>query len=361
MQASWLKTAEAIDFVRAVGPRRTVPIHEGQVNERGLSALNHNLAAHTDTATGIWRPASRWLAEAEPARPANGSGVGSAAPTAARRPRSAATGHSSAITARGRRPRVTPRRVAEQVAARRRGGRQRVPLGDRAEPARHRAARRTCWRRTRTARPGSAPRPRPRACRSPGRGRCPIQRNANRSSSSSPTAARSAETCPCASASPTSSPPRQHGQPDTEFSMSATLRPTHHGRGCHRHRAEPVGDAPRGVGGDRDHGGLQPEEHRHREHPRHQELEVVPAAGHRHRAAEQVAEHQHHRAPGTAGRASSVPGLATQWSGRAGSRSSRRRRPNASRDHAVGRTVMRSLTSRRSGGGTPRRAWGGAG
>lgn len=48
LQASWLKAAEAIDFVHAVAPRRTVPIHEAQVNERGLSALNHNLAQHTD-------------------------------------------------------------------------------------------------------------------------------------------------------------------------------------------------------------------------------------------------------------------------------------------------------------------------
>ncbi|GAA1033904.1 MBL fold metallo-hydrolase [Virgisporangium ochraceum] len=48
LQASWLKAAEAIDFVHAVDPRRTVPIHEAQVNERGLDALNHHLAAHTD-------------------------------------------------------------------------------------------------------------------------------------------------------------------------------------------------------------------------------------------------------------------------------------------------------------------------
>ena len=47
LQASWLKTAEAIDFVRAVDPRRTVPIHEAQVNERGLAMLNHHLAANT--------------------------------------------------------------------------------------------------------------------------------------------------------------------------------------------------------------------------------------------------------------------------------------------------------------------------
>ncbi len=48
LQASWLKAAEAIDFIRAVGPHTTIPIHEAQVNERGLSALNHNLAEHTD-------------------------------------------------------------------------------------------------------------------------------------------------------------------------------------------------------------------------------------------------------------------------------------------------------------------------
>jgi hypothetical protein len=44
LQASWLKTAEAIEFVRAMQPEVTVPIHEGQINERGLSALNGRLA-----------------------------------------------------------------------------------------------------------------------------------------------------------------------------------------------------------------------------------------------------------------------------------------------------------------------------
>jgi hypothetical protein len=40
LQASWLKTAEAIEFVRAVGPERAAGIHDGQVNERGLESLN---------------------------------------------------------------------------------------------------------------------------------------------------------------------------------------------------------------------------------------------------------------------------------------------------------------------------------
>jgi L-ascorbate metabolism protein UlaG (beta-lactamase superfamily) len=44
MQASWLKTAEAVGFVRAVGPERAFGIHDGQVNERGLERLNHWLS-----------------------------------------------------------------------------------------------------------------------------------------------------------------------------------------------------------------------------------------------------------------------------------------------------------------------------
>jgi L-ascorbate metabolism protein UlaG (beta-lactamase superfamily) len=40
MQASWLKTAEAIGFVRAVAPRRAFGMHEGQLNDRGLEAVN---------------------------------------------------------------------------------------------------------------------------------------------------------------------------------------------------------------------------------------------------------------------------------------------------------------------------------
>ncbi|HEY3868737.1 MAG TPA: MBL fold metallo-hydrolase [Actinocrinis sp.] len=40
MQASWLKCAEAIGFVRAVGPRRAIGIHDGQINARGRSSIN---------------------------------------------------------------------------------------------------------------------------------------------------------------------------------------------------------------------------------------------------------------------------------------------------------------------------------
>jgi L-ascorbate metabolism protein UlaG (beta-lactamase superfamily) len=41
MQASWLKTVEAVAFVRAVAPARAFGVHDGQVNERGLERLNH--------------------------------------------------------------------------------------------------------------------------------------------------------------------------------------------------------------------------------------------------------------------------------------------------------------------------------
>ena len=45
MQASWLKTEEAIGFVRAVGPDRAVGIHDGQVNDRARASLNHWLSS----------------------------------------------------------------------------------------------------------------------------------------------------------------------------------------------------------------------------------------------------------------------------------------------------------------------------
>jgi|SRR5215469_1799748 len=40
MQASWLKLSEAIEFLRAVKPERSYGIHDGQINERGLSGAN---------------------------------------------------------------------------------------------------------------------------------------------------------------------------------------------------------------------------------------------------------------------------------------------------------------------------------
>lgn len=48
IQAAWLKTQEAIDFVNAIKPRQTFGIHEAQVNDRGLTSLNSWFALGTD-------------------------------------------------------------------------------------------------------------------------------------------------------------------------------------------------------------------------------------------------------------------------------------------------------------------------
>jgi L-ascorbate metabolism protein UlaG (beta-lactamase superfamily) len=57
---SWLKLHEAIDFVRAVGPRQTFAIHDAQINERGLEGVNGWLTEQTDNGY-------RWLAPGESA------------------------------------------------------------------------------------------------------------------------------------------------------------------------------------------------------------------------------------------------------------------------------------------------------
>lgn len=57
---SWLKTSEAIDFIRAVAPTRAFAIHDAQLNERGLSGVNRwfEMAGRTDY---------HWLAAGESA------------------------------------------------------------------------------------------------------------------------------------------------------------------------------------------------------------------------------------------------------------------------------------------------------
>ena len=47
-QGSWLKMIEAIDFIKAIGPQRTFPIHDAQLNERGLDSVNGWLDEETD-------------------------------------------------------------------------------------------------------------------------------------------------------------------------------------------------------------------------------------------------------------------------------------------------------------------------
>lgn len=56
LQASWLKTTEAIDFVNAVAPRRAFGIHDGQINERGLGSVNGWLAEQADHGYRYLRP-----------------------------------------------------------------------------------------------------------------------------------------------------------------------------------------------------------------------------------------------------------------------------------------------------------------
>lgn len=47
---SWMKLDEAIDFARAVAPRRAFPIHDGQVNGRGLGSINAWFTERADCA-----------------------------------------------------------------------------------------------------------------------------------------------------------------------------------------------------------------------------------------------------------------------------------------------------------------------
>ncbi|MEU5211414.1 MBL fold metallo-hydrolase [Streptomyces sp. NPDC020742] len=56
VQGSWLKTAEAIDFVRAIGPRRAFAIHDAQLNDRGLRSVNGWLAEATHSGYRHLRP-----------------------------------------------------------------------------------------------------------------------------------------------------------------------------------------------------------------------------------------------------------------------------------------------------------------
>ncbi|MFJ8504781.1 MBL fold metallo-hydrolase [Streptomyces avermitilis] len=46
-QGSWMKMAEAIHFVKTIKPQRAFPIHDAQINDRGLSSVNGWLAEET--------------------------------------------------------------------------------------------------------------------------------------------------------------------------------------------------------------------------------------------------------------------------------------------------------------------------
>lgn len=60
MQASWLRSDEAIDFVRAIHPERAFGIHDGQINDRGLDSINRWLGRESGVDY-------RWLSPGESA------------------------------------------------------------------------------------------------------------------------------------------------------------------------------------------------------------------------------------------------------------------------------------------------------
>jgi L-ascorbate metabolism protein UlaG (beta-lactamase superfamily) len=45
---SWMKTKEAIDFIKAITPQRTFAIHDAQINDRGLNSVNGWLNQETN-------------------------------------------------------------------------------------------------------------------------------------------------------------------------------------------------------------------------------------------------------------------------------------------------------------------------
>lgn len=49
VHGSWLKTDEAIDFVKTVRPQRAFGIHDAQINERGLSSVSSWISEQTDS------------------------------------------------------------------------------------------------------------------------------------------------------------------------------------------------------------------------------------------------------------------------------------------------------------------------
>ncbi len=53
MQASWLKTIEVIDFINKIAARRTIGVHDGQMNERGRHVIT-NWLEHQTAVSFLW-------------------------------------------------------------------------------------------------------------------------------------------------------------------------------------------------------------------------------------------------------------------------------------------------------------------
>lgn len=62
VQASWMKIAETVEFIRAINPDRTFPIHDGFLNELGRDGLKQLFARDPERSYGY-----RWLAPFESA------------------------------------------------------------------------------------------------------------------------------------------------------------------------------------------------------------------------------------------------------------------------------------------------------
>jgi L-ascorbate metabolism protein UlaG (beta-lactamase superfamily) len=60
MQATWLKTSEAIDFAQAIRPARAFGIHEGQLNERGVRSINDWFSRTAGTDYRWLSPGESW-------------------------------------------------------------------------------------------------------------------------------------------------------------------------------------------------------------------------------------------------------------------------------------------------------------
>lgn len=56
VQGSWMKTSEAIGFVKAITPQRAFAIHDAQLNDRGLNSVNGWLTEETDNGYRYLRP-----------------------------------------------------------------------------------------------------------------------------------------------------------------------------------------------------------------------------------------------------------------------------------------------------------------
>ncbi|MEH0970877.1 MBL fold metallo-hydrolase [Micromonospora sp. CPCC 205546] len=59
IHAPWTKFSESLDFLRAVAPRRAYALHDGLLNDNGLSVLNGNFARLSDVEYRRLEPGTR--------------------------------------------------------------------------------------------------------------------------------------------------------------------------------------------------------------------------------------------------------------------------------------------------------------